>query len=100
MKQIEVKVDFRQNASRLELLIRLPYLLVYSLLLYVIGVIVSVLVFAHALIILIRGKRVNFLFLVYQKFLILRTRFDAYLHLLTDSRPSITGVLRKKSFKQ
>jgi len=97
MKQIEVDVDFKKNASRIELLVRLPYLLVYSLLLYILGAIVSVSVFVHALCILILGKRVNFLFSVYKKFLLLRTRFDAYLHLLTDSRPSLVGVLRKKS---
>ena len=89
---IELHISSEDTASRLELLVRFPYIAALGFILRFWGFFIVALSIAQALHILIFGKRNRRIWLYYRAFLVFNVRVDAYRGMLTDRRPPITGT--------
>ncbi|MEW6201899.1 MAG: DUF4389 domain-containing protein [bacterium] len=88
---IELHISSEEAASRVELLVRFPYIAALGFILRFWGFFIVALSVAQALHILILGRRNRQIWRYYRAFLIFNVRVDAYRGMLTDRRPPITG---------
>ena len=90
---IDLHIDLPQEPpSRLELLVRLPYVAAMGFILRFWGFFIVALSAAQALHILILGRRSRRIWRYYKAFIIFNVRVDAYRGMITDRRPPLTGA--------
>ena len=80
---------FVEKASRIELIIRWVYGIIFSLLYGLWSSLISIIQFIHFFYILIMGRRSATLYRYTRRFLTASTYFSAYLMFLTDQRPDL-----------
>jgi len=87
---VEVKITPGKTVSRLEVLMRIPYGIVFYILLIVFGFVTGILVFVNIFTSLILAQRVAPEFIA--KFLEWITHIYAYFYFVTDERPPWTPM--------
>jgi hypothetical protein len=80
---------FVEKASRIELIIRWVYGIIFSILYGLWSSLISIIQFIHFFYILIMGRRSATLYRYTRRFLTASTYFSAYLMFLTDQRPDL-----------
>ncbi|MGD0728744.1 MAG: DUF4389 domain-containing protein [Candidatus Micrarchaeaceae archaeon] len=86
MKTLKIDVKSGEKASRLELFVRILWLIVGGIILWFYSIIAIVCIIVHWFFILITGKRNKTLNNVLRVYLYYKTKFEAYLIMLTDER--------------
>jgi cellulose synthase/poly-beta-1,6-N-acetylglucosamine synthase-like glycosyltransferase len=86
MKTVKIDVTSKDRASRLELFIRILWLIVGGIILWLYSIIAAICIIVQWFFILIMGRRNKSLNNVIKVYLYYRTKFEAYLMMLTDER--------------
>jgi hypothetical protein len=86
MKTVKIDVTSKDRASRLELFIRIIWLIVGGIILWLYSIIAAICIIVQWFFILIMGRRNKPLNNVIKVYLYYRTKFEAYLMMLTDER--------------
>jgi hypothetical protein len=86
MKTVKVDVKSNDKASRLELFVRILWAIVGGIILWIFSIIAILCVIVHWFFILITGKRNKALNNLLRVYLYYRTKFEAYIIMLTDER--------------
>jgi hypothetical protein len=86
MKTVKIDVTSKDRASRLELFIRIIWLIVGGIILWLYSIIAAICIIVQWFFILIMGRRNKSLNNVIKVYLYYRTKFEAYLMMLTDER--------------
>jgi hypothetical protein len=89
MKTVQIDVKSDVKASRLELFIRIVWMIPTYIVFWLFSIVAGICMVLHWLFILITGKRNNTLNDIAKKYLIYVTEVQAYLYLLTDERNPI-----------
>ncbi|MDE1865761.1 MAG: DUF4389 domain-containing protein [Candidatus Micrarchaeota archaeon] len=89
MKTLKIDVKSDQKASRLELFVRILWLVICSIVLFFFGIIACICTILQWLYILISGKRAKSLNDVLRVYLKYRFSLEGYLLMLTDERNPI-----------
>lgn len=89
MEGVKIDVPFKREASRIELFVRIGYLIVYYFVALVISIAFMITWPLQVLSILIRGKRSQTLQRVNQMYVVYYTEFMIYFYTLTDERPPL-----------
>ena len=84
---------FVEKASRIELIVRWIYGIIFSILYGLWSTLISIIQFIHFFYILIMGRRSAALYRYTRRFLTASTYVSAYLMFLTDQRPSLVPDL-------
>jgi hypothetical protein len=89
VKSFKLDVEYKEKASRTQLLVRLAYWIPLAIVLWILGILSFVCWFAQLMVVLVLGKRNETL----QKVILARLRYEAklsaYYGFLTDERPEI-----------
>jgi len=83
---------FEQNASRLELLIRIAYWIIIGIVAWVYGIIAFICLFVQWFHILILGRRNQALSDIAKAYLEYMVHVMSYMYIMTDRRPDILPV--------
>ena len=89
MEGVKLDVPFKREASRIELFVRVAYLIIYYLAIFIFSIAIYITWPLQVLSILIRGKRSQTLQRVNQVYVLYATEFLVYLFTLTDERPPL-----------
>jgi uncharacterized membrane protein len=87
LKTVKIDVIPQKVASRLELLVRIPYAIILGIILYFLGLIVFVLFILNIVTILLVKQRVAVEFIA--AYIEQYAKVSAYLTLVTDERPPL-----------
>jgi len=87
LKTVKIDVIPQKVASRLELLVRIPYAIILGIILYFLGLIVFVLFILNIVTILLEKQRVAAEFIA--AYIEQYAKVSAYLTLVTDERPPL-----------
>jgi hypothetical protein len=86
MKTVKIDIKSNDKALRWELFVRILWAIVGGIILWVYSIIALVCIILHWFFILITGRRNKTLNNVLKVYLYYRTKFEAYLIMLTDER--------------
>ena len=89
MKTVKSKITYTEKASRLELFVRIIYMIPIMIVLWIFGIIAAVVFIVEWLHILILGKRHKSLGKFLETYVTYVFKVNVYLNLVTDERPPI-----------
>lgn len=84
---VNIKIDYVRKSSRMELLVRIVYSIILSIILGVWSFFAGILAFVQWLVILVTGERDKWLHDKVDGYVQFWFKSNAYLMLLTDERP-------------
>ena len=88
---IRLQIDYQERQSRLTTVFRLLLAIPHLIILYVLGIVMSVLVFVAWIVILITGRHPEGIHSTISQILRWNTRVNGYMYLLTDEYPPFNG---------
>lgn len=89
MKGVKVNIPFEEGSKRMEMLYRIGYCIILSIIASVLGILISVLMGVQFLLIVITAKKHEKINHYIQAFVLWSTEINAYLCMITDERPNL-----------
>lgn len=88
---IRLQIDYQEQHSRLTTFFRLLLAIPHLIILYVLGIVMSVLVLVAWIVILITGRHPQGIHSTLSQIMRWNTRVNGYMYLLTDAYPPFNG---------